>query len=35
MKIYLFNLKRMRDEMIEDEFDTDNIDDAIMVLDLE
>ena len=35
MKIYLFNLKRMRDEMIEDEFDTDNIDDAIMVLELE
>ena len=35
MKIYLFNLKIMRDEMFEDEFDTDNIDDAIMVLELE
>lgn len=35
MKISLINLKRMRDERIEDGFDTDDIDDAIMDLELE
>lgn len=35
MKISLVNLKRMRDERIEDGFDTDDIDDAIMDLELE
>lgn len=35
IKISLINLKRMRDERIEDGFDTDDIDDAIMDLELE
>ena len=35
MKISLINLKRMRDERIEDGFDTDDIDDAIIDLELE